>query len=309
MKLIVQPDHGLEPVLTAIDKAKRTLDVVIFRLDIKDVVNGFDAAVKRGVAVRALIAHTNKGGEKALRKLEARLLAAGVTVSRTAETLVRYHAKMMIVDDRTLHVNGFNFTWLDVERSRSFGIISTAPRLVKDALRLFQADCDRQPFASACEQLVVSPENARTRLTAFIKGAKKQLLIYDPNVGDARMLRLLAEREHAGVDVRIIGAVGARAQLKAQKFPGKRLHVRAIMRDGSKAFVGSQSLRGLELDRRREVGVLVAEPAVVRKMVAVFEEDWAKTPVGEAAAKAKAERQGNAKAKGKADAEAQAVPA
>src|SRR6476659_6165920 len=105
MKLIVQPDHGLEPVLTALDKAKKTIDVVIFRLDIKDVVTGFEAAVKRGVAVRALIAHTNKGGEKALRKLETRLLAAGVTVSRTAEDLVRYHGKMMVVDGRYLHVN------------------------------------------------------------------------------------------------------------------------------------------------------------------------------------------------------------
>jgi len=289
MKLIVQPEQGVEPILAAIDKAKKSLDILIFRLDVKDVVTGIEAAVKRGVAVRALIAHTNKGGEKALRKLEVRLLAAGVTVSRTADTLVRYHGKMMIVDGRTLFVNGFNFTWLDMERSRSFGVVSTAPRLVKDALKLFQADCDRQPYESGCEQLVVSPENARTRLTAFIKAAKKQLLIYDPNVGDQRVLRLLAERQHAGVDVRIIGKVGARSTISAQKYPGKRLHVRAILRDGVKAFVGSQSLRPLELERRREIGVFVAEPAMVRKMVAVFEEDWAKTPAGEAAAKAAAE--------------------
>jgi len=288
MKLIVQPDHGVEPVLSAIDKAKKSLDLLIFRLDIKDVVTGIEAAVKRGVAARALIAHTNKGGEKALRKLETRLLAAGVTVSRTAESLVRYHGKMLVVDARAVYVNGFNFTWLDMERSRSFGIVSTAPRLVKEAVKLFQADCDRQPYDSGCEQLVVSPENARTRLTAFIKAAKKQLLIYDPNVGDQRMLRLLVERQKAGVDVRIIGKVGARTTLTAQKFPGKRLHVRAIMRDGSKAFVGSQSLRALELDRRREIGVFVAESTIVRKMVAVFEEDWAKTPAGEAAAKAAA---------------------
>jgi len=185
-----------------------------------------------------------------------------------------------------------------MERSRSFGIVSTAPRLVKEAVKLFQADCDRQPYDSGCEQLVVSPENARTRLTAFIKAAKKQLLIYDPNVGDQRVLRLLAERQHAGVDVRIIGKVGARSTISAQKYPGKRLHVRAILRDGVKAFVGSQSLRPLELERRREIGVFVAEPAMVRKMVAVFEEDWAKTPAG-AAAKAAAEAATNKDAKEK----------
>jgi phosphatidylserine/phosphatidylglycerophosphate/cardiolipin synthase-like enzyme len=57
------------------------------------------AAVQRGVTVRALIAHMNKGGEKRLRKLEQRLLEAGVTVARTADDLPRYHGKMTIIDD------------------------------------------------------------------------------------------------------------------------------------------------------------------------------------------------------------------
>ena len=52
-----------------------------------------------------------------------------------------------------------------------------------------------------------SGEIARERLTAFIKGARKQLLIYDPKVSDNAMLKVLAERVEAGVDVRIIGKV------------------------------------------------------------------------------------------------------
>ena len=47
---------------------------------------------------------------------------------------------------------------------------------------------------------------------------------------------------------------GQGAGFDARAFPGKRLHVRAIVRDGRRAFVGSQSLRKLELDERREVG-------------------------------------------------------
>jgi cardiolipin synthase A/B len=33
MKLIVQPDAGLPPVLTAIKQAKKSIDILIFRLD------------------------------------------------------------------------------------------------------------------------------------------------------------------------------------------------------------------------------------------------------------------------------------
>ena len=70
MKLIIQPGDGLAPIVRAIHNAKKTLDIVIFRFDQPAVENALAEAVERGVAVRALIAHTNKGGEKTLRKLE-----------------------------------------------------------------------------------------------------------------------------------------------------------------------------------------------------------------------------------------------
>lgn len=278
MKLIVQPDSGVTPVLTAIKKATRSIDILIFRFDIQDIRKALALAVGRGVNVRALIAHTNRGGEKTLRKLEMQLLESGVTVSRTAEDLIRYHGKMMVVDERILHVYGFNFTWLDIERSRSFGIITRNRRLVQEAKKLFEADSARQPYRSAFERFIVSPENARDRLSAFVRGAKKQLLIYDPKVSDASALRQLAERAKAGVDIRILGNLGGRVSgLTAEKYPGKRLHVRAIIRDGRRAFVGSQSLRKIELDQRREVGVIIDDARVIQEMVSVFEADWSAT--------------------------------
>jgi cardiolipin synthase A/B len=287
VKLIVQPDDGLAPIATAIKQAKKTIDVLIFRLDLQEITRGLEAAAARGVAVRALIAHTNRGGEKSLRKLEMRLLERGVTVSRTADDLVRYHGKMLIVDRRVLHVYGFNFTGLDIAKSRSFGTTTKHQRLVQEAVKLFEADCTRQPYASGVERFVVSPENARDRLGSFIKGARRQLLVYDPEVSDPAMLRLLAERTNAGVDVRIIGKIrGKRSTLCAERYPGRRLHVRAMIRDGKRAFIGSQSLRRLELDSRREIGLIVTDVPVVQRMREVFEDDWALTDAGKRAAKA-----------------------
>src|SRR5690349_22390889 len=130
MKLIVQPDAGVAPVVEAIKNAKRWIDVLIFRLDRGEIARALAAAVVRGVRVRALTAHQNRGGTKSLRKLEMALLQAGVTVSRTADDLVRYHGKMMIIDNRVLHVYGFNFTSLDIAKSRSFGVISKNKKLI-----------------------------------------------------------------------------------------------------------------------------------------------------------------------------------
>ena len=188
MTIIVQPGSGVGPVLTAIRNASKSIDIMIFRLDIQEMRKALAAAVARGVNVRALIAHTNRGGEKTLRKLEQALLDAGVTVSRTGDDFVRYHGKMMIVDAKALHVYGFNFTWLDIERSRGFGLVIKHKRLVQEAMKVFEADSARQPYAASYDRFVVSPENARDRLTAFIKGARKQLLIYDPKISDPAVL-------------------------------------------------------------------------------------------------------------------------
>ena len=292
MKLIVQPDAGIGPIVTTIKQAKKSIDILIFRLDRSEITKALEAAVSRGVRVRALTAHTNRGGTRSLRKLEMRLLEAGVTVSRTADDLVRYHGKMMIVDQRFLHVYGFNFTGLDIAKSRSFGVISKNEKLVNEASKLFMADFDRRPYTPGYERFVVSPENARERLGRFISGARKQLLIYDPQVSDEAMLRLITERIKAGVDVRIMGKVEARWNVKSERHPGKRLHIRAIIRDGTRAFLGSQSLRRLELDKRREIGVIITDQVVVREMLDVFEQDWAETGSGKKSAKkaAKAEK-------------------
>jgi cardiolipin synthase len=274
VKLIIEPDDGVAPVVKAIRKARKSLDIVIFRFDRGEVEKALAGAVERGVNVRALIAHTNKGGEKTLRKLELRLLEAGLTVSRTADDLPRYHGKMMIID-KVLHIHGFNFTKLDIDKSRSFGIVTRERRLVQEASRLFEADFNRQPYTPANARFVVSPENSRTVLTNFIRGAKKQLLIYDVQVSDNLVQRALFERAAAGIEIRIIGNIEKdNPKIREVKLADLRLHVRAIVRDGEEAFLGSQSLRRLELDGRREVGVIITDGRIARRIQSVFEADW-----------------------------------
>ena len=277
----MQPQDGIQPLLAAVQGAQKSIDIVIFRFDLKPLEKALEAAVGRGICVRALIAHTNAGGEKGLRQLELRMLKAGVTVSRTATELMRYHGKLMIVDREALHLYGFNYTGRDLSSTRSFGLIARDRRIVQEALRLFEADAQREAYEPTLDGFVVSPENAREQLATFLKRARKSLEIYDPKLTDPGMIRILHRRIKAGVDVRIIGKVARRAgDLKPQKLLGMRLHVRAIIRDDEEVFVGSQSLRDLELEARREVGLITREPKIVKAIDDVFEADWAKTELG-----------------------------
>jgi cardiolipin synthase len=99
---MVQPDDGIEPLLTALRSAKKSILILIFRYDRSEIERALVEAVQRGVTVQALIAFTNRGEEKNLRKLEMRLLERGITVTRTADDLVRYHGKMFIIDRKEL---------------------------------------------------------------------------------------------------------------------------------------------------------------------------------------------------------------
>ena len=288
MELIIQPKDGLLPLVSAIKKATKEIGITIFRFDLKELQRALESAVTRGVKVHALIASTSGGGQRRLRKLELELLNAGVTVSRTDDDLRRYHYKILLIDRETLYTQGFNYTRLDIEKSRTMAVATKNKAIVAEAIKLFEADVSRQPYTANHDNFLVSPENARTGLARFIKSAKKQLLIYDMKVSDRQMLKLLQDRVKAGVDVRIIGKIGKRGEgLICERMPGMRLHLRAMLRDGQEMSLGSMSLRALELDKRREVGIIVKERAAARQFREVFEEDWAKTESGKKLERAK----------------------
>ena len=277
MQVITQPDDGLAPLIRAIKRARKSLDVVIFRFDLAEVEDALADAVERGVVVRALIAHTNRGGEKKLRKLEDRLLKAGATLSRTAQDMVRYHGKVVVVDHRKAFVLGFNFTSLDVHKSRSFGLSTVNRKIVAALTRVIEADHNRVPPVISSSRLVVSPENARQQLMDFIEKARRELLIYDASVTDDQVIALLIKRAAAGVKVRILGSLEKKwkdPSIKVKPLRGLRLHVRAIVRDRKSAFVGSQSLRKLELDKRREVGMITKDRRAAARIAAIFDADW-----------------------------------
>jgi PLD-like domain len=122
-------------------------------------------------------------------------------------------------------------------------------------------------------KLIVQPDAGVAPIVTSIKQARATI--------DILIFRLDLQ------EITVIGRLGSnKAALSAERYPGKRLHIRAIIVDGRRAFLGSQSLRRIELDERREIGVIVTDGSLVKQMQAVFEEDWAQTDPGKRTAKA-----------------------
>ena len=134
MRLLVQPEDGIQPIVDALNSAKKSIQILIFRFDRAEIERALVDAAHRGVAVTALIAHTNHGGEKYLRRFEMRLLEQGITVARTADDLVRYHGKMFIIDGKELYLLAFNYTHMDITLSRSFAVVVKDHGIVRDRI-------------------------------------------------------------------------------------------------------------------------------------------------------------------------------
>jgi phosphatidylserine/phosphatidylglycerophosphate/cardiolipin synthase-like enzyme len=274
MRVIIQPRDGVEPLIEGIGQAKTSVEIIIYRLDRLEIEQALIEAAARGVQVHALITYTNKDDLPEIKRFEKRLTRSGVRVTRTAEKLVRYHCKMMIVDRRRLFLLTFNFTFLDIYHSRAFGVITENPAMVAEAIHLFEVDAERTIRIPVNRHLVVSPVNARTKLSEFILGAEKQLLIYDDKLSDTRMIEHLEGRAKAGVDVKVIGKMRRSVKgVEVRKLSPIRLHAQAIIRDGTEVFFGSQSLRKVELDRRREVGLITDVREAVKNFFVIFEMD------------------------------------
>ena len=179
------------------------------------------------------------------------------------------------MDGKELYLLAFNYTHLDMALSRSFAAVIKDPEIVHEAQRLFECDVKRVPYLSENDQLVVSPINARQRLKAFVLGAKKQLLIYEMKLSDPEFIRILNDKVTEGVEVRVISRAPIKNAALPVRIASMRLHVRGMIRDGHDAFLGSMSLRRLELGARREVGVLFHDAKSVKQLMGVFEQDWA----------------------------------
>lgn len=272
------PEDGVGPLVDAIGAARECVELYVFRLDHPEIIAALGEAVARGVAVRTLVTHANGGSDLALRGLELRLLELGATVSRSDNDLLRYHGKLMLVDRAELHILGYNLTRKDIERSRSLAVVTTEQALVTEAMALFDADFDRRAYTPGEAAFVVSPLNSRASLIDLIDGASETLLIYDNRLNDRMLQRVIRRRSLSGVNVRVLGASDRTIPgVDVRPQPGARLHARAIVQDGARVFIGSQSLRRTALDRRREIGVILNDAALATEVGTLFESDWRKT--------------------------------
>ena len=106
-------------------------------------------------------------------------------------------------------------------------------------------------------RLIVGPERSRAEIRALICSAKHSIRILDHKLSDPDLVALLRERRAEGITVSVLGK---------QPMRGVVPHGKMMIIDETRAVLGSTALSTLSLDFRREVSVVVHEPALVKQL-------------------------------------------
>lgn len=282
LMLFVEPDNGRQPLLRVINGAQKEILLTVYLLSDPDVELYLAEAEKRGVTVKVLLEEHPFGGAGLNPKAKEFLEKSGAEVRWASPSFSLTHEKTIIIDGQIVCILTMNLTKTAFTKNREYNTCDSDLADVSEATKIFTADWERKSFSPSQPNFVVSPENSRGKLTAFIKSAKKSLDVEIEVLEDSRMIDLIAAKA-AQVPVRLILPPvdkvdvnqKAAGKIKARTLTSPYVHAKLIVVDGERVYLGSVNLSSQSLDQNRELGILISQPDVVQKINEIFSLDWA----------------------------------
>ncbi len=293
-RLIVQPDDGLDPVRQFIASAEESLLIKQFTFTDDTLIGAVLERRLAGVDVRVMLNAARSGGDRANDETHDRFKAAGIDVQWANPKFYVTHEKSIVVDEKAALVATFNLCLKYFTMTRDYGVIIADPEHVAQIVEVFNADWNHVDWVpSVYRGLLWSNSNSRFHMARFIDTATHRIDVQHPKFVDAVILDHLAAAVERGVKVHVLcgGKHGIsewdvldtfaslrtlrRFGAKVHKQKNLRVHAKLLIVDDERALVGSMNIDRSAFDLRRELGITITDAAVVARLKAVFDEDWA----------------------------------
>jgi phosphatidylserine/phosphatidylglycerophosphate/cardiolipin synthase-like enzyme len=257
-------------IVDVIRNARQSIVLSLFRCNDRAIFDELAGATARGVRVEALVTSRAKGGKKKLRKLWEELEHAGVSVQPYTEPVVKYHAKYLVADDGPSVVASLNFTRKCFTKTCDALVVTHDPGVAAGLRSLHAADRTRAPLPDDISpRLVIGPERARRQFTDLFASAVSRIRIIDAKLSDPDLVTLLNARRAAGLTVDTFAA---------RRIGPLKSHGKIILVDDRVAVIGSLALAAISLGFRREVAIVVDDPAAIADVVELFKSVEAEAP-------------------------------
>lgn len=287
--VFVEPDDGYSPVVDELSAARCRIDLSIYMLTDDAIFQALTDAAERHVDVRVILDEHPYGMFGSQQEAMDRLIEGGVKVQWGSSLHQFTHAKYAVIDERVALVMNQNLTRSAFNGNREFGIVTTDPAVVDQAKKVFMSDWLNTSSEDITGPLMVSPENSRVRVIELINRAETSIDFYAEVIRDTGVLAALRGATQRGVRVRLIvnatldpedtemlvslSESGVDVRMMEQLY----VHTKTIIINGDSALIGSQNYTMTSLDRNREVGMVVDDPMLVARVMAVYERDWVRS--------------------------------
>ncbi len=282
-----EPQNGHSPIVDAIDNAEQEIDMEVYLLSDKQVINALISAEQKGVTVKVMLEEHPFGGGNLNPKTKTTLEKAGISVEWTSSSFALTHEKSIVIDDSEAFILNQNLTASAFNKNREYDIIDDNPQDVAEIETIFTSDWKREATNLAnSTDLIISPDNSRSALTSLLQSATKSIDIEMEEIQDKDILSLL-ETKAKTEEIEVI--IPDFSQLSANKSSAELLeksgvlvktlsspyiHAKLVLVDGIKAYVGSVNFSSQSMDKNRELGILILQSDVVDSLVSDFESDW-----------------------------------
>jgi cardiolipin synthase len=281
-----QPDDGENAYADFISQATTSIRVFGFEMGYGATLDGLVAKAKAGVDVRVILDGVAELSVNT--KYKTALEAAGAKVEWSDPQFSYMHAKTMVRDGVEALVSTGNYSRTYILKERNYTARLTDASDVADVTALFDADWTRTAPSLSCTRLLVSPINSRDRLVALIQSATTSIDIESMQYDDSTLEKAVLAAKEAGVTVRVLlaapswisantaaGSTLASEGIEARWLGSPDVHVKAIVVDGARAYLGSENISYTSLTKNREIGIIHEDAAALALMKTTFETDWA----------------------------------
>jgi len=280
--IFIEPNAGPAPIVQVIEQAHTSLDVNVYELTDRRVLDALRQAVARGVPVRILLApHPWATSARTVAREWANARATGAVVQAAPSRFQFDHAKYLCSAHQCA-VGTANFTYAGLDRNREYIEVTRQAPVVGALTTLFQADWTGVYAGQAPRNWLVVAPGATPGIVALLRQpgtvcVETEEMGDDPSVMAAMAakggnLHLLLpsriSRSQIG-NVRRLVADGVNVRLMAGS---TYLHAKAIA-GPQWVFIGSENFTTTSLQRNREAGVTISG-ADAAAVTAQCQTDW-----------------------------------
>lgn len=288
--LVIEPDQGLTPIYDLLSQATRTIDATLYELADPIAERLLARAAENGLTVRVILdqnleRHHNQPAFNYLQQ-------SGVEVVWAAKKYAATHEKSIVVDGAVAAIMTLNLTSRYYATTRDFAVFDRDPNDVTAIEEVFNADFSGSSvLATAADGLVWSPKQSSDILISLIRSAKISLLIENEEMSDSAIVEALESAARSGVQVQVtmtyqgsytnnftkLTAAGVQLRtLSSDDTP--YIHAKVILADSgapnASAFVGSENFSSASLEKNRELGLVLSDPAILSNIRSILTQDF-----------------------------------